>query len=48
MKVKMKKSGNNEPSNFEISDAVKIRALENERNYWKLRYDLVKKYPEVL
>ena len=40
----MSKSDANEPSDIEITDAIKINSLESQVKYWKTRYDLLLKY----
>jgi len=44
MKKKMSKSKSNEQSIDKIPDSVKIGALKDEVNYWKMRYKLLEKY----
>lgn len=41
---KMSKSDATEPSNIVITDEIRINALQNELNYWKMRYILAEKY----
>lgn len=41
---KMSKSDATEPSNIVITDEIRIRALQAELNYWKIRYILLEKY----
>ena len=41
---KMSKANATEPNILDVPDLVKISALRNEINYWKLRYELYKKY----
>jgi hypothetical protein len=44
---KMSKSSNFEKTNVEITAEIKITALESEVRYWRLRYELLKKYGEI-
>lgn len=43
-KVRMSKSGNNNPNIEDTTKDSKIRALKSEVNYWKTRHGLLKKY----
>ena len=44
---KMSKSGNNEPTGFELTAAQQIAVLKDQINYWKLRHDLLLKFGNV-
>lgn len=44
MAKKISKSDATEPSNIVITDAIKIKALQSEINYWKIKYILLNKY----
>jgi predicted nucleic acid-binding Zn-ribbon protein len=44
MPEKMSKSSDNKAHIGEISDEVRISALESEVRYWKTRYELLEKY----
>lgn len=41
---KMSKSDATEPSNIVITDEIRLKALQSELNYWKIRYILLEKY----
>jgi len=45
--VKMSKSSDKTQNIPELSLETKYKAMENEKNYWKLRHTLLEKYSNV-
>jgi len=45
--MKMSKSSQTESTNFELTEQEKFRAKESECEYWKTRYELLKKYGKM-